>query len=357
MTTRTTPRIGLFGIALGMIVFFGLSGKSQAQQVDLNAAAEAKAEAGREARSRPVTDPPGPKAAGTFITFDAPAAGTAGGQGTFRASISPAGVITGYYTDANFVSHGFLRASNGAITAFDVPGGTFTFPFGINPPKTITGLYAYINDPNLVVHGFLRTSFGTLTTFDAPGSCTSCFVLGTFPSSINPTGVITGAYTDASVVVHGFLRARDGSFTTFDATGAGTDSSQGTQPVVINPEGAILGIFTDGNNVNHGFLRANDGTFTTFDPPGQISGGSFFLFSSAPFSFGPDLAMNPAGVITGTYFQLISGNPFGGNFRVFVRATDGTFTTFDAVMFPNGNPGMNIPCCTWSFPSGITPSG
>ena len=32
-------------------------------------------------------------------------------------------------------------------------------------------------------------------------------------------------------------------------------------------------------------------------------------------------------------------------------------TTFDAVMFPNGNPSLNIPCCTWSFPSGITPGG
>jgi hypothetical protein len=97
-------------------------------------------------------------------------------------------------------------------------------------------------------------------------------------------------------------------------------------------------------------LPATDGTFATLDPPGQI-------FLNNPFSFGNNLQMNPAGVITGIYFQPISGNPFGGNYRVFVRASDGAYTTFDAVMFPNGNPSLNIPCCTWSFPSGITPAG
>lgn len=51
----------------------------------------------------------------------------------------------------------------------------------------------------------------------------------------------------------------------------------------------------------------------------------------------------------GTYFEPILGNPFGGNFRVFVRAPNGTFATFDAATYP--------PCCIWSFPSGINPAG
>lgn len=59
--------------------------------------------------------------------------------------------------------------------------------------------------------------------------------------------------------------------------------------------------------------------------------------------------MNPKGVISGTYFETISGNPFGGNYRVFVRSPDDTFTTFDAANYP--------PCCLWSFSSGITPAG
>jgi hypothetical protein len=101
-------------------------------------------------------------------------------------------------------------------------------------------------------------------------------------------------------------------------------------------------MYTDANNGSHGFLRASDGTFITFDPPGSIA-----IF--APFSFGQNLYITPNGVITGTYFELISGNPFGGNFRVFVRAPDGTFTTFDAATSPL--------CCIWSFPSGINPTG
>ncbi len=107
----------------------------------------------------------------------------------------------------------------------------------------------------------------------------------------------------------------------------------------------ILGSYFDANSVNHGFLLATDGTFITFTVPGGLNTAEF----SAPFSFGPDLSMNPEGVIAGTYFQPISGNPFGGNYQVFVRATDGTFTTFDAANYP--------PCCIWSFPSGINPAG
>jgi hypothetical protein len=41
---------------------------------------------------------------------------------------------------------------------------------------------------------------GTITTFDPPGSTF------TFPTAINPGGVITGAFTDASGVSHGFVR-------------------------------------------------------------------------------------------------------------------------------------------------------
>jgi hypothetical protein len=308
MMTRPTPCTAVLDIVLGLMLIPIVSGQLYAQQADLDAAAAAKAAAGREALSHPATNPPGPKAVGTFITFDAPGAGTGFGQGTFPSSISPDGAIT--------------------------------------------GSYAYNNDVNFVFLGFLRASNSTLTTFDAPGAGTgspNCTFLGTFPSSISPDGAITGTFYDVNDVGHGFLRAENGTFTTLDATGAGTAACpQGTQAVVINPEGVILGIYTDANNANHGFLRASDGNFATFDPPGNIAAGTV-PFPGAPFSFGPDLSMNPEGVVTGTYFETISGNPFGGNFRVFIRAPDGTFTTFDAATYP--------PCCIWSFPSGITPAG
>ena len=66
------------------------------------------------------------------------------------------------------------------------------------------GIFFYLDDPNFVFHGFLRASNGTLTTFDAPGAGTGLGE-GTFPSSINPSGAITGIFSDPSVVLHGFL--------------------------------------------------------------------------------------------------------------------------------------------------------
>ena len=48
-------------------------------------------------------------AAQTITTFDAPGAGTSSGQGTFGEGINPAGAITGFYLDADFIQHGFLR--------------------------------------------------------------------------------------------------------------------------------------------------------------------------------------------------------------------------------------------------------
>jgi hypothetical protein len=56
-----------------------------------------------------------------------------------------------------------------------------------------------------VSHGFLRARDGAITTFDAPDAVTSPYQ-GTAAYSINPGGVITGAYYGESVVVHGFLR-------------------------------------------------------------------------------------------------------------------------------------------------------
>jgi hypothetical protein len=303
-----------------------------AQQADIDAAAAAKAADGREAITHAQVNSPGRKPVGTFITFDAPGAV----QGTFPASINHAGAITGYYNDANSVSHGFVRTRYGAFITFDAPGAVQgTSPTSINQAGTITGYYY---DANSVPHGFLRDSNGTLITFDVPGAE---FVI--FPASINPEGVITGWYYDVNFVGHAFLRARNGTLTTFDAPGAGTTGRDpGTYAVGITPEGKIVGMYTDVNDSTHGFVRSRDGEFTTFEPPGSIA-----VF--APFSFGRNLYINPDGVITGTYFETISGNPFGGNYRVFVRARDGSFTTFDAANYP--------PCCIWSFPSGINPAG
>src|SRR5215467_12682791 len=58
-----------------------------------------------------------------IITIDAPAAGTGPFQGTVCIGINPAGLIAGYYFDANTVTHSFVRGSDGTIMSFDAPGG------------------------------------------------------------------------------------------------------------------------------------------------------------------------------------------------------------------------------------------
>jgi hypothetical protein len=193
------------------------------------------------------------------------------GQGTFTSAvigINPAGAISGVYFDASSVAHGYVRAPDGTITPFDVtgagstPGSTQgTYNSGINTAGATMGDYADSND---VFHGYVRASNGTITTFNVsaagtgPGTplceqTTTC--PGTIPEGINNQGAITGQYIDASGVNHGFLRALNGTITTFDAPDAGTGSGQGTIPSSPNPAGAITGFYIDANGVNHGFLR------------------------------------------------------------------------------------------------------
>ncbi len=51
------------------------------------------------------------------------------------------------------------------------------------------------------------------------------------------------------------------TITSFDVPGA----VNGTLAFAINPAGAITGTYFDANFVPHGFLRAHNGSFTTFD--------------------------------------------------------------------------------------------
>ena len=163
-----------------------------------------------------------------IITFDA------GPNGTTPTGINPTGEITGYYVDASFVTHGFVRDRDGEITTFDAPGvgANGTFAKGINPRGEIAGYYY---DASNVVHGFVRDRDGTITSFNAGPN--------TFPTSINSRGEITGYYFDAQYdAAHGFVRAADGTITTFEGPGAVPHPS--TFPTSINPSGEICGVTT-----------------------------------------------------------------------------------------------------------------
>jgi hypothetical protein len=91
----------------------------------------------------------------------------------------------------------------------------------------------------------------------------------------------------------------------------------GTFPMGINPAGVITGTYTEaGSGEGHGFLRARDGSFTTFDIPGAVNG---------TFPVG----INDGGEVTGIYVDATLAA------HSFVRAPDGTFATFDPGMVPN----------------------
>jgi uncharacterized membrane protein len=164
--------------------------------------------------------------------------------------------------------------------------------------------------------------------FNAPGAgSTPGLGLGTQGEDINPAGAIAGLYADANNVMHGFLRTPEGRLITFDAPGAGTVPNlyfkstpagtlggQGTYAMSINPEGAIAGSYIDENNLGHGFVRAPDGTFTTFDDPEAGTTDHQGTFA---------WNINRAGVIAGNYWDPSHVR------HGFVRTPDGKFTNFD----------------------------
>jgi hypothetical protein len=161
-----------------------------------------------------------PGVGGQFITFDPP-----GSTLTLASGITPDGTITGYYTDASGVQHGFLRDRNGSFATFDPPGSTSTAPTSISPSGEIAGAWcetSLFSCPRL--HGFVRTSNGTITTFDSPNSSggieNSIYGFsGSPPPSVNPAGAVAGTIYGfvPNYNEHGFLRDKNGVLTTIDA--------------------------------------------------------------------------------------------------------------------------------------------
>lgn len=195
---------------------------------------------------------------------------------------------------------GFLQAQ--VMETFDVPGATATLPSSINPSGAITGVY---RQPGAPTRSFVRTPHGIITTFGAPEAIT------TWAYSINPSGVITGFYdaqeSQPGPVHHGFIRDGEGQFTTFDLPGATS-----TVPVSINASGAVAGYYLNPNG-GGAFVRHQNGELVAFN----ISGATTTVA----------LSINNSGEITGYYHKPEFG---AGVVRSFLRSPDGAITSFDA---------------------------
>jgi len=346
-------------------------------------------------------------ATGTIVEFSAPGAGSGNGEGTYPICIDAAGDVAGVYMDSKIVLHGFVRSATGTVTTFDATGaGTAnnqgTYVLGIGATGQIVGLYL---DQNSQAHGFVRSAAGTIAAIDAPGAG-SGKEQGTAAYAIDASGNVAGMYADANDVVHGYVRSTNGTVTSFDAPGAGAGTLQGTYPDQFDASGDLAGSFIDANNMIHGFMRSAAGSIAAFDAPGaraaasakkgsgmrlgkaagqssSVSGSrsSIGLRLAKPNKFlsrvrtilgkvGPARRMtmdstptggifdNTQGIVAGTIaFGVDAAGDVTGMYsdgddvsRGFLRAANGSFTTFDA-------PGAGTGALQGTGALGITAAG
>jgi uncharacterized membrane protein len=174
--------------------------------------------------------------AGTFTEYDVPSTvqtnllsindtgeftgGFDPGSGIFQAFIGLGGTITswsvpgalltlayeinnngklavGYFIDAAGILHGYYRDANGALHfPIDPTGSVATVLFGLNDRNWVVGRYG---DSSGATHGLFFLAPNNFFTFDYPGS--------TFTSlnGINDQGTICGRFVDGSGIAHGFL--------------------------------------------------------------------------------------------------------------------------------------------------------
>ena len=97
-------------------------------------------------------------------------------------------VITGNFGDEKCNFHGFVRASDGSITTFDVPKSTETTPLAISDKGAIAGFYNVCNSGCEELHGYVRNKNGKFTKFDPHKS------MQTIPESVNGVGDIAGSF-------------------------------------------------------------------------------------------------------------------------------------------------------------------
>ena len=313
---------------------------------------------------------------GTIIApIDDPSARTTAGKGIKFGGTLPIGFITGIYTDANAnsVFHGFLRNGDGTFTNFDVPGagttGLFpgTLPTNVDGVGDVTGTFS---DANGLSHGFVRLidTATIIAPIDAPGAGTTGMFSGTVPFSINLTGQLTGAYADSNGVFHGFLAtapqvatpsfspppgtyATPQSVTISDATRASaifyttdgttptTGSAQFNGPIMVNSTETIQAIAAAFGLSNSPVVTA---TYTIGLPPTITS-----ISSTSAIAGGPAFTLT----VNGTNFVSGATVSFNGNARAttFVSSTQLTAAILASDIATAGN--FNV---TVTNPGGAT---
>jgi hypothetical protein len=227
------------------------------------------------------------QAAPSYTVFD-----PAGSIATYGWSINKNGDIAGTWQDASTALHGFLRMSNGTLTAFDTDGNLPNIDVrSINDHDWIAGDYSDYTTTS----GFIRAPDGKITIFQAPSSNGYTVIM-----AINSKKAFAGTWESNSGQAHGFYVTPTGRFESFDPKG-----SAATSVSCMNDSGTVAGDWFDGTNY-HNFVRGLGGV-TSFDVPGNT-------FVSHVTS------TNRYGVVAG-YFSTTTAA------KGFIR-TAGGFTTF-----------------------------
>jgi chitobiase/beta-hexosaminidase-like protein len=195
---------------------------------------------------------------GFSIPVDDPNAGTVmTGKGikftgTVVHSIDGFGDLAGIYTDSNFAFHGFMLViATGTFVSIDVPGASTAGLFGgtlltnMDVDGDITGAYS---DANGVEHGFAIA--GGTTTINAPLDAseagTTGLYAGTVPFSINATGELAGTYADASGIFHGFMAIASAVAAPSFSPAPGTYSSAQSVAISDTTPNSLIFYTTDG---------------------------------------------------------------------------------------------------------------
>jgi hypothetical protein len=191
---------------------------------------------------------------------------------------------------AAIVSPATAEAYN--FTTINIPGETSLMPQSINASGQVVG--AYTNAFG-VSFGFLDTA-GTITTINVGGQN------GTDAVSINDSGVIAGYYNLSSGSTAGFTDSSTHVVTEF--TVPTTYKASGTVPVATNAGAQVTGYYVVKSSGNYlGFVDTG-GSFTS------INSGDKYTIPAA---------INAAGEVVGTYSGS-NGIPSGFTF------SGGTFT-------------------------------
>jgi hypothetical protein len=129
---------------------------------------------------------------------------------TVPTAINNSGQIAGYWGNtAGVRAQGFFRDAFGNITTFTVPNSSETWPYSINTAGEISG---YSLDSAGKATGFLYATDGTITTFNLP-------VNTIYPPKLNDSGEVAGGLTNTKGQTLAYSRSASGQVQEFQVSG------------------------------------------------------------------------------------------------------------------------------------------